>query len=413
MKATEAAVFALVLGFTSGILMLAGLVVRSDHHDGSVANEVDPGATEHGDAPGESSPGEGGPQFDVRVRDATGAAIGGATVRLAARNERGARTLERHTDERGSSSFPALPQSEQELRVSKSGFATLKRVLSLAPGDAARPDHMDVVLRGADRSLEGRVVDQDGAPVAGLHVVARAQDAENLTTFNYDSVSSRDGSFQMRGVPDLAYELTVAPDQADQFKLAQAVTAQPDGGDIVLRLARRGSAAAADTRVTGCVRGAGGKPLAEVEVQLTSTSLGGPARGPRGVTDQKGAFSIAGVAPGSYRLTAGKVEYSTSSMTVEIRAGAEQALPPIDLRRGGEITATITDQSGRPLPSVPVRVIGSEPSFNLVYRTAQDGTIHATGLPEGKYLIKVAMASGASRELFLRDGERASVSLAQ
>jgi hypothetical protein len=155
-----------------------------------------------------------------------------------------------------------------------------------------------------------------------------------------------------------------------------------------------------------------------VDVQLTpvanaGVANGGGRRGLRGLTNEQGAFCITGVEPGSYRVTAGKVEFTTASLTAEVTGGAEQKLAPIDLRRGGEITATITDQSGRPLPSIPVRVIGSEASFNLVYRTAQDGTIHATGLPEGKYLVKVAMASGASREVFLRDGERASVSLAQ
>jgi hypothetical protein len=250
MKPTEAAAFALVLGFLCGILMLAGLVMRPDHRTESPPQgDADPAAST------QNATDESGPHFAVRVRDVNGEAIAGAKVRLASRNGRGAASNERRTDERGEIVFASLTQDEYELRVTQTGFATLKR--TVAPvNEAARSGHVDVMLRGADRTLTGRVVDADGTGVQGLRLVASAPDPENATSLAYQASSTAGGAFEIRGVPDVLYELDVAPDQAEQFRVTQPVSARPDGGDVVLRLARRasleqGGAGGGGTRVTG------------------------------------------------------------------------------------------------------------------------------------------------------------------
>lgn len=99
-----------------------------------------------------------------RVTDSAGAPLSGATVML--EESQGSFTLSARTDERGAYELGGLPAGPSKFTASQKGYLRLARSgIDVQVGQTAQG--LDFALAAAP-SLAGRVVDQSGAPLAGV-----------------------------------------------------------------------------------------------------------------------------------------------------------------------------------------------------------------------------------------------------
>jgi Carboxypeptidase regulatory-like domain len=130
------------------------------------------------------------------------------------------------------------------------------------------------------------------------------------------------------------------------------------------------------------------------------------ASAPRAKTDANGMFRITGVAAGRYSVSAAALAYvlSEGNPTFQgmsgrmLNVGDNETIENIDieLKRGGVITGSITDSSGRPLVEEQVDLLrfnenGKPQYFYLntyeIGNTDDRGIYRIYGLPEGRYLV--------------------------
>jgi Carboxypeptidase regulatory-like domain len=129
---------------------------------------------------------------------------------------------------------------------------------------------------------------------------------------------------------------------------------------------------------------------------------------PRARTDANGMFRITGVAPGRYLVSAAAPAYVSSERNSGfpqtsgrwLNVGENETIENIDieLKRGGVITGSITDSSGRPLVEEQVNLMRLDESGKPQYfylnnfdsgSTDDRGIYRIYGLPEGRYLVSV------------------------
>jgi hypothetical protein len=127
---------------------------------------------------------------------------------------------------------------------------------------------------------------------------------------------------------------------------------------------------------------------------------------PRGRTDANGMFRITGVAPGRYLVSAAAPAYVSSegdprfqqTLGRWLNVGDNETIENIDieLKRGGVITGSVTDSSGRPLVEERVDLMRLDESGKPQYfylnnfdmgNTDDRGVYRMYGLPEGRYLL--------------------------
>lgn len=126
-----------------------------------------------------------------------------------------------------------------------------------------------------------------------------------------------------------------------------------------------------------------------------------------GRVDQNGRFTIAGVLPGKYRLTASNggtgwfLEGSTIDgqntldIPVEVKPGQNVTGAVVTFTdRQAELSGTITNERGQPAPDCTIVVYPSDPRYWIpnsmrirTTRPATDGRFIFTGLPPGEYRL--------------------------
>ncbi len=139
------------------------------------------------------------------------------------------------------------------------------------------------------------------------------------------------------------------------------------------------------------------------------------ATAPRAKTDANGIFRITGVASGRYSVSAAAAAYVLSEgnpayqgMSGRIlNVGDNETIENIDieLKRGGVITGSITDSSGRPLVEEQVELMRIDESGKPQYfhintygmsDTDDRGIYRIYGLPEGRYLVRAGNSPESS-----------------
>jgi protocatechuate 3,4-dioxygenase beta subunit len=105
--------------------------------------------------------------------------------------------------------------------------------------------------------------------------------------------------------------------------------------------------------ITGRVIGPDGQPIADAEVSATRIT-DGPRTSRSAVSDKEGNFTVKGLSPGAYLLSANAPGYVSSDLPFEnaIHRIGENII--INMVKGGVITGRVTDESGEPLVGVTV-----------------------------------------------------------
>ncbi len=312
-----------------------------------------------------------------RVVDARGGPVVGATVSLwpgggaVVQDTSAASGILQSATTKADGTFriEAASAESNRLRVEAPGFATQERE-PVRGGALARP-----VTLAPGRALRGSVTLADRrTPAAGALV--RFEGRTETTRW----VETRpDGTFLLDGAPREAGSIV-----ADGGDRGRASAALAPGASEPLAIALAPTA----TLRGRVVDAADGKPLSGI--RLVARSEGGAFVARSGAD---GRYSMRGLSPRPYRLTAEDDRFVAWSRTVRVVPGQAQ-MQDVPLTRGATLAGRVVDEEGRPIEGARVRVSrGGEDAFRAfmrlfdaegAVRTGKDGSFRAARLAPGE-----------------------------
>jgi len=256
----------------------------------------------------------------------------------------------------------------------------MSEALTLQPGGEVS---VRIVL-GQGGRLEGRVMEQNRAPVAG----ARLEVAAMRGSFDRVAYADDDGTFAFAAVPSKVLVSVARPDSPSDVVVRMVVDVEPGERkelDIVLPELRQDVAIrVVDDR---------GYPIDRVEVHADSLDVDVPLR-KTVFTDDDGAALLPGArgVPLSLRLSRpGKAPV----VTIVERASAHQRFT---MGEGIVVTGSVTGDEGR--ERLADAVVTIHTGFGVVrVRTDGDGQFEAADLPPGPVLLTAHHEAYAPGEL--------------
>jgi protocatechuate 3,4-dioxygenase beta subunit len=287
-----------------------------------------------------------------------------------------------------------IPPQTYRLAVDEARYVPwVKPGLALAPGEAK---HLDIaVTLGA--ALAGKVVDENGAPVASaLGTLMRGgenalQGIRRMLRAGGEATAFRtrsDGTFKAsRLVPGENQRLFVSHGDFERATLAGLTL--PSGGtkgDVAVVMHRGAT-------ISGIVKDANDQPIADVEVQVDPSvsfrtgaggmvanfaRLGGPSTRPKTKTGADGTFQIKGMSVGEYALQIQKPGFA--SERVDPVKVTEKGADPVavTLGPGASISGIVRKRSGEGAEGFFVRVGAGGRGTG-----GGGGPLGGTGLPTG------------------------------
>ncbi|MDF1699967.1 MAG: carboxypeptidase-like regulatory domain-containing protein, partial [Planctomycetota bacterium] len=325
------------------------------------------------------------------VRDAEGAALLGARIRLTrlhgehpAPLKREA-PLQRRADERGDFMFEGLAPGQWRVEASDDERASHVEIVRLHDGEVLVLD--DLAL-GAGARIAGEVADAEGRPLDGVHVHARRFDGDGAPQiFRTDA----EGRFLARHVRPGAWLLKVdAATVAGGPWIEALVEAVADETATVQFTAGE------DGAVRGTVRRRGA-PVSGAIVELIHEPYeeGAAVRRYRASTGAEGRFAVENLEAGRYTLQLQSGAWR-STQGVDLEAGDELDLDleAYDARlRGRVVTRDGRLVGGASVVATPLDAQGRvQPGSGFVGEGRSDprGTFMLAGLPPGPYTLAVS-----------------------
>ena len=264
-----------------------------------------------------------------------------------------------------------------------------------------------VLILSAGLELEGRVVDDLGAPVRSFRLSA----SRVRTTVRVDgsdslgrSVQSVNGTFLLDGLSAGSWELTAS---ADGYGGGQPLRLSiPAAEPIVVTLPR-------EARVHGIVVDPAGLAVRDARVTWEQSMLE-LRLSDDGSTDERGVFELAGL-QGTVAITATAGGWAPSApLLLELAPGEVRTDVMLHLGQGCWITGEVRDRSGAAVGNVEVTVSGWDSDYFESYPAEADGRFEFSGVPPGDVSVSAEMLGGLELEehLTLAAGESAHVVLA-
>ena len=275
-------------------------------------------------------------------------------------------------------------------------------VISVAGGEVVSDVSPSLSPGGA---ISGTVTRPDGTPLQSGRVTVYAYDPESLDNWTTSDWVNGDGTYVIDGLPTGAYQVRVDPestdvspewwedavDQSAATVLEVVAGATISGIDFALALSGG---------VRGTVTDEAGTPAPGVLVtahpQRETDAWGVSVR-----TDESGAYELAGLLAGDY-----KIEFSTDEASVDVASewwqdaadessaavvsvvGGTMAQVDAVLSPAARLAGTVTDADGQPLVDVHVWAYrGDEPAPFAATTTDSEGAYRLRGLPPGDYAV--------------------------
>ena len=248
----------------------------------------------------------------------------------------------------------------------------------------------------AGRAIRGSVVDARGRPALSVRVQALPElGAPRPASSPPPVTTGHDGLFALAGLRPGRYTIDVAGETGERPARPPVVEVPSDHDleDIRVALADGGE-------VRGRVRDEDGRPVARATVVLSGAELASR----RTTTDAEGRFSLAGVAPGAYRASAGPGPEldARGEAGVEVRAGEVVEIELATRTRAGRIAGQVVDGTGAPVADAfiawtrepeaagaamtPGRLMFSRGDRPVI--TDGEGRFETPDLPPGTYAIQ-------------------------
>ncbi len=316
------------------------------------------------------------------VRSARGAAAKGAIVTASAfeshASEGGFGREE--TDAKGRFEIVGLEPGLFHVAAYHPGFAPASA--QLVRVDA--PVSIDFTLKDATTAA-GRLVDGDGNPVAGTILMDEVEGGFlSLLGDSLRATAGPDGRFRLRDLPPGTHRATASARgqgrKSIEFHTREG--AETELGDLSLE---------SGSVIRGRLRDAQGSPVAGARIQAT------PAGGQGGfavdVTDSQGAFFLAGLGEGRYRLWVAVGGAHRGSR--EVDTGGE----PVEwtLESTGAIAGEVVDAAGQPVDPfrVEARLVGENPSGGPSPSSTGSGAFRMEDVLPGSYALRVSASDQA------------------
>ena len=226
--------------------------------------------------------------------------------------------------------------------------------------------HVDVVLHGGG-SLEGRVVDAQGRPVAG----ARVELAATHGTLQRDTKTSSDGSFAFAAVPGEVSLDVFETDDAASPALRTTATV-PDGERRELTLTIPAARDPVDVRV----RDDRGYPIASAQISVASLDPAVPLR-ETVFSDAGGEAKLDGARALAIRVEVTAPGHAPKSLTLDSAPASIEAA----LDRGASLTATVRSSRGDPIENAEFVLYMDSDVHHL--RSDAQGAVSAQDLAPG------------------------------
>ncbi len=341
-------------------------------------------------------PATGTGSLDVLVVDDAGELIAGArlTLRialvpgLAVPSRRGAGELIRQgiTDEDGRGHFGALPRGRGSLVARAEGRARGHLQVTIDEADTeASP--VQIVL-GPALYLEGRVLDETGAPVPGAEVEVQPSAREAMGESTgiaawaeegdgappWTARTDEAGDFAFDDLEQGAQTITVSAEGFDRIARRVGPRPHPSAGGQPLRIVLRRTAV-----IMGHVFGTDSEGAAEAQVVLAGSGVW-PPRSTE--TDSDGAYRFSGVPEGVYELRASRGDEVAAPREGLLLAPGDQTMVDLSLEAGATLEGVVVAAgSGAPIAGADV-IIGEDAlSFApRAVKTEADGSFRFGGL---------------------------------
>jgi RNA polymerase sigma factor (sigma-70 family) len=254
--------------------------------------------------------------------------------------------------------------------------------------------------------VQGTVVNQDGAAVAGAYVRMDLADGSGDMC---ESMTNAGGQFDCTMLTGGEYRATVAPSPGVRHGFAPAVGDHFD----TIHVPRVGVVAGVqlaikDERLAihGTVVDDTGATMPDVYIEATVPGAGEWTMGPAAtLSDANGQFAIGNLARGTYALSAHAADGSEGAVP-DVAAGNGSV--SIKVARAGAIDGTLTGFSDTPV----VFVMSTTPN-RFGARAAVEGTSFSQiGVPPGRYTVNaMAGAEADGQSIEVQPGETAHVDL--
>ena len=376
-----------------------------------------------------------------RVVDDRGAALSDATVRIDLIPATGLwPPLE--TDGAGAWTSPPLPPGKYLLRARRSGFTARRTaIVEVAPGAAPRgSDDATTLVLVRTGEISGRVVTDDGAPVAGARVQDRSAAVEELGVVSSalpaaaaaaalppgarplgggragtrQATTGADGRFVLGDVPPGRLRVEILQPAMVPFR-GKPLLLPPDGHlDLgALTLSRA-------ALVTGRVSDADGAPVGGARVAVRAGNGAGAAL--YAITGVDGDFALP-LPPGDHTLVASREGRGEASAPVHVVAGRTPEVITLRFARAGTrvVTGVVKDSEGRPLAAAQVAATqrsgadvaaaAGESAALATATTDPGGHFRLTGLPDAALRLEIRHPRYAPHRADVAEG-RASAGVA-
>lgn len=226
-----------------------------------------------------------------------------------------------------------LPLGELSLKAAASELGSATAFVRIEPGLAAT---WDPVL-SAGRVLNGRVVDHEGAPLAGWTVEAQVG---THSSWRAQAVTDAQGAFRMVDVKPESLVLELYRDVFQEHIPTLRRNVGDEEDDLCLRVER---ADLCDARLTGRFLDPLGRPIARARIALWAI---GASSAPSFETDSQGVLRAERLRPGTYELSAEFPEHPTLFLgRVTIAPAEEHDLGTIALEAPGTLRITVSGRS--------------------------------------------------------------------
>jgi RNA polymerase sigma factor (sigma-70 family) len=303
--------------------------------------------------------------------------------------------MEAASSREGMFGFHAVPPGIYLVTASARGWSPSERSNVVVGADEVTPG-LELRLGRAGIRLAGRVLDAGGGTIAGatLRALALGPGGRPESARTFLGETAADGTFDMlllRG----SYRVVADADGyvPEIFRLMLDVPRTHD-----FRLAPGAHVSGRVVDFTGA-----SVPRAEVtlepEAMIMQPSRLAAVRTVRAGDD--GGFTFSGIAPGTY----GVVARAGSSIGRAARRVVVTAANPatdvvIEVSRGAELSGTVADDAGRPIPGARVRA-----GTSLAVLARRDGSFDIEGLGQGRHIVSAeASGHGASQVAVSIDG---------